>query len=202
MIDPKQLYPMADRTRDLIFLKNFITNPNIQVGDYTYSHNREHPEDFEKENVVFGLTSRLTIGKFCTFARECRIILEDANHPMDGFSTYPFFIFQNEWAYHWDHPEGQTIIHNDVWVGHRAMLMPNITVHSGAIIGAGAVVTKDVPPYAIVAGNPARIIRTRFPDTTIVKLLDIAWWDWPHDKITRNLPAITGANIDALDRAT
>jgi virginiamycin A acetyltransferase len=202
MVDPKSPYPIPHRTREVIFLKHFITNPNITVGDYTYFHNREHPEDFQTENVIFGRTAKLTIGKFCQFAREIRFILADANHPMDGFSAYPFFVFQEEWGnYPITEYTGETIIGNDVWMGHQAVILPNITVGDGAIIGACAVVTKDVPPYAIVGGNPARVLRHRFDERTVAKLLEIRWWDWPHDKITRNLAAITGADLSALERA-
>jgi virginiamycin A acetyltransferase len=195
-------YPIPQRTREFIFLKHFITNPLISVGDYTYYHNREHPEDFEKENVVFANEARLTIGKFCQIARETRIILDDANHPMEGFSVYPFFVFQGDWGnYAFKSYSGETIIGNDVWMGHRSVIMPRVTVGDGAIIGACAVVTKDVPPYAIVGGNPARIIRHRFDPATVEALLAIRWWDWPYDKITRNLTAITGADLKALQEA-
>lgn len=207
MLSPDTPYPLEKVTKSLLFLKNFITNPNIEVGDYTYYDGRNHGEHFEKENVVFGFSCKLTIGKFCQIAYGTKFLLSDANHQMSGFSTYPFFIFGQknancpEWAnYHVDIPnKGNTIVGNDVWFGHESMIMPGVKIGDGAIIGARSVVVKDVPPYTIVGGNPAKIIRKRFPDETIEKLLQIRWWDWPYEKITSSIPAIVGADLAALN---
>jgi virginiamycin A acetyltransferase len=94
--------------------------------------------------------------------------------------------------------KGDTIIGNDVWIGHEALIMPAVTIGDGAIIASRSVVTKDVPPYSIVGGNPAKIIRQRFDGATIETLLEIKWWDWPIEKITKHLPEIVGGNIKAL----
>ncbi|MCB1111138.1 MAG: CatB-related O-acetyltransferase [Chlamydiia bacterium] len=199
-------YPLEKITKSVVFLKNFITNPNITVGDYTYYDGRDHPERFEAENVIFGLTSKLTIGKFCQIAYGAKFILNDANHQMNGFSTFPFFIFGkwNENCRQWNNyspvfPEkGDTFVGNDVWVGHESVIMPGVAIGDGAIIGARAVVTKDVPPYTIVGGNPARAIKRRFSDDIIDKLLEIQWWNWDFDTISQNIPAIVGADIQRL----
>lgn len=206
MLSPNVPYPIEKTTKGLIFLKNFITNPNIVVGDYTYYAGRDSEVRFETENVMFALSCKLTIGKFCQLAYGTKFILSDANHQMNGFSAFPFFIFGKmgegcpEWAeYELGLPnKGDTVIGNDVWFGHESVIMPAVKVGDGAIIGARAVVTKDVPPYAVVGGNPAKIIRKRFSDEVIDQLLKIRWWDWSYDKITRNIRSIVGADVQNL----
>jgi virginiamycin A acetyltransferase len=184
----------------MIFLKNFITNPNIQVGDYTYYHDAVHPERFEKDNVILLYTCKLIMGKFCQIAQGTKFIMGDANHQMDGFSTFPFYVFGKEWAeYEPRFPtKGDTIVGNDVWFGHGSVIMPGVKIGDGAIIGACSVVTKDVHPYTIVGGNPAKEIRKRFSEDIVKKLLEIQWWNWDIDKITRNIKAIVGADIQKL----
>lgn len=206
MLSPDEKYPMQPTTKSVIFLKNFITNPNICVGDYTYYDGRDNPEAFENNNVIFAYTSKLIIGKFCQIAYGTKFLLSDANHPLNDFSTYPFFAFgrMNTNCSEWNTYEpnlsdkGDTIIGNDVWLGHESMIMPGITIGDGAIIAARSVVTKNVPPYTIVGGNPAQIIKTRFSEEVIQKLQIIRWWDWDYEKITRNLALITSANIEKL----
>jgi virginiamycin A acetyltransferase len=209
MLSPDTPYPLEKVTKAVLFLKNFITNPNIKIGDYTYYDGQGHGETFETENVIFARSSRLIMGKFCQIAYGTKFLLSDANHQMSGFSTYPFFIFGKmgegcpEWAdYTIDLPnKGDTNIGNDVWFGHEAMIMPAVTIGDGAIIAARSVVVKDVPPYTIVGGNPATIIRKRFPDAIIEQLLNIQWWHWDYEKITRTIPAIVGADIEKLLKA-
>ncbi len=209
MLSPDTHFPIEKISKEVIFLKNFISNPHIEVGDYTYYDGRDRAAHFEKENVIFGYTARLKIGKFCQIAYGVKFFLSDSNHQMSGFSTYPFFVFGKhaegcpEWQnYPLDLPEkGDTVIGNDVWLGHECAILPGVKVGDGAIIGAKAVVTKDVPPYAIVGGNPAKIIRMRFSDDVIARLLALRWWDWDFEKISRNIPAIAGADIEALSLA-
>lgn len=206
MLSPDTPYPIEKTTKSVLFLKNFITNPNIQIGNYTYYDGRDHGENFETENVMFARNCKLIIGKFCQLAYGTKFVLSDANHQMSGFSTFPFFIFGTmaegcpEWAdYTLDLPnKGDTVIGNDVWFGHEAMVMPAVTIGDGAIVAARSVVVKDVPPYTIVGGNPAKIIRKRFPDEIVDQLLKIQWWNWDYAKITRNIPAIAGGDIEAL----
>ena len=202
--DPKNPSPMEGFPQ-VGFLKNFIIRENILIGDYTYYDDPEGPERFEK-NVLYHFPfvgDKLVIGKFCAIAKDVQFIMNGANHQMSGFSTYPFFIFRNGWETAAPPADGlpykgDTVVENDVWLGYRATIMPGVKIGSGAIVASKSVVTKDVPPYAIVGGNPATIVRQRFDDRTIDELLQIAWWDWPPDKITRNLPAIAGADIAAL----
>jgi virginiamycin A acetyltransferase len=203
MTTPTSPYPISYCSKDFIFLKNFITNPNIQVGDHTYYNDEKNPQNFEKENVKFAFFSKLIIGKFCQIAQGTTFILNDANHSMEGFSTYPFSVFPDEWSNY--EPtftkKGDTFIGNDVWFGHNSSVMPGVTIGNGAIIAAFSVVTKDVPPFSIVGGNPGKVIRKRFSQEIIEELEDIQWWNWEHKKITENIKAIVGADIKALRQA-
>jgi virginiamycin A acetyltransferase len=191
--------------RQVCFIKNTVKNPAIIVGDYTYYDDPEDSEGFER-NVLYHfdfIGDKLVIGKFCAIARGVRFIMNGANHSQSGFSTYPFFIFGQGWESAAPKPgelpfKGDTVIGNDVWLGYEALIMPGVKIGNGAIIAARSVVTADVPAYAVVGGNPARVIKKRFDDATIAALEEIAWWDWPVEKITNALPAITGGNVEAL----
>lgn len=201
MTSPNNPYPFiyVKRVKETVFLKHFIHNPNITVGDYTYYHDVYSPEHFEHKNVRGCHYCKLIIGKFCAIATGTTFITDDMNHSMDGFSTYPFFLFEG-WNNYTPSPDRRrdTVIGNDVWFGTNAVIMPGVLIGDGAIIGAYAVVTRDVEPYSIVAGNPNKVIRKRFSDDIIKELLTIKWWDWDYDKITRNLKAIVGADINQL----
>ena len=188
--------------KETVFLKNFIHNPNISIGDYTYYNDPNHPERFEYENVRGCYFCKLFIGKFCQIALRTTFITDDMNHIMDGFSTYPFFIFEgwNNYTPEFNNNR-DTIVGNDVWFGTNSVIMPGVKIGDGAIIGAYAIVTKDVEPYTIVAGNPAKIIRKRFSDEIINQLIEIKWWDWDYAKITRNILAIIGGDIKKLNEA-
>lgn len=207
--DPSCLYPMAGFPR-AVFLKNFITRPNIEVGDFSYYDDPQGAERFEERNVLYHyefLGDRLVIGRFVAIAHGVHFIMSSANHLMDGFSTYPFNIFGNGWEEGFDPAaynaasRGDTVVGHDVWIGTQARIMPGVTIGNGAIVGAHAVVARDVPPFCIAVGNPARVIRQRFDEETVARLQDIAWWDWPQEKITRNLDAIRGRDIDKLKQA-
>ena len=202
--DPKAKHPMKGFPQ-ICFIQNTVSNSNIIIGDYTYYDDPDDSENFER-NVLYHFPfvgDQLIIGKFCALARGVTFIMNGANHKLDGFSTYPFQIFGNGWENVTPQPEalpykGNTVIGNDVWLGYEAVIMPGVQVGNGAIVAAKSVVVSDVPPYTIVGGNPARHIRQRFDDETICSLLEVAWWDWEIDKITRNLEKIVSANIDAL----
>ncbi len=204
---PDEPYPVVGFPQ-VGFLKPLIRASYIDVGDYTYYDDPDGPERFE-QNVLYHFPwdkDRLIIGKFCAIARGVTFIMNGANHAMNGFSTYPFSIFGQEWARVMPHAEqmpskGNIEIGHDVWVGYRATIMPGVKIGSGAIIGTHAVVSRDVPPYAIVAGNPAEVVRYRFDEQTIATLLAIAWWHWPIEQISAHLEAIVGADITALLQA-
>ena len=201
---PTDPHPMAGFPQ-VCFIRNTVKNPNVVVGDYTYYDDPEDAENFER-NVLYHYPfsgDKLIIGKFCALAEGVRFIMNGANHKLSGFSTYPFSIFGNGWEQVMPKPEelpykGDTVVGNDVWIGYRALILPGVRIGDGAIVAAGAVVTRDVPPYTVVGGKPASPIRPRFPEETVRALLDIAWWNWDADKITRNLAAIVSADLEAL----
>ncbi len=205
---PSTPHPMAGFPQ-VGYLKNFITRPNIVVGDYTYYDDPAGPERFEACCVPyhFDFTGDvLRIGKFCAIATGAMFIMNGANHSLKGLSSYPFAIFGNGWERVSTALDGgtrgDTVVGNDVWIGTEATILPGVTIGDGAVVGAKAVVGSDVPPYAIVVGNPARVVKTRFDAATVKKLLAIRWWDWDAAKITRNLELIVGADADALACAT
>ena len=202
---PDTLHPIPGQTR-LVYLKNIITNPNIQVGDYTYYDDEVDPASFER-NVLYHfdfIGDRLIIGKFCSIASGVKFIMNGGNHRTDWLTNYPFPVFGDGWESvmpeDWPH-KGDTIVGNDVWIGYQATLMPGVQIGDGAIVASQSVVTKSVPPYTVVGGNPAQAIRQRFDEATIQALLEIGWWDWPIEKISRNLQAICGSDIEALQNA-
>lgn len=207
MADSKKLYP---RTGDkhTIYLKNVITDPSIQVGDYTmYNDFVNDPTGFEKNNVLYHYPinhDRLIIGRFCSIGCGAKFLFNSANHTVSSLSTYPFPLFFEEWELEkknvtdsWDN-KGDIIIGNDVWIGYEAVIMAGVTIGDGAIIGARAVVTKDVSPYTIVGGIPAKSIRKRHSEETIDLLTELKWWDWPEERIAKNIKAIQNGRLDQL----
>ena len=202
--NPQAKHPMPGFPQ-ICFIKNTIKNPQIIVGDYTYYDDPEDSANFER-NVLYHYAfsqDRLVIGKFCALARGIKFIMNGANHQLSGFSTYPFYIFGNGWEKVTPKNEelpfkGDTIVGNDVWIGYESAIVPGVKVGDGAIIAAKSVVVHDVPPYTLVGGNPAQIIKQRFNDNIIEKLLEIAWWNWDIKKISANLEKIVAADIEAL----
>lgn len=198
--DKNTIYPLAHYNR-LCFLKNIISNPNIIVGDYTYYDDFEDVHNFEK-NVKYHFDfneDKLIIGKFCMIASDVTFIMNGANHLTDALSTYPFAIFGNGWE---GAMEGKTYpskgnieIGNDVWIGYKAMIMAGVTIGDGAIIASRSVVTKDVEPYSIVGGNPAKEIRKRFDQERIEQLMQLKWWDWDIQEITAKVNFLTGNKL-------
>ena len=206
--DPAKLYPRTGDTQ-IIYLKNAIDDPSIQVGDFTVYNDFVHdPRDFQKNNVLYHYPingDRLTIGKFCSIACGAKFLMNSANHAMASLSTYTFPLFGEEWehgmtvAETWDN-RGDITVGSDVWIGYEAVILPGVTIGDGAIVGSRAVVTKDVPPYAIVGGIPAKVIRRRFDQETIDALLELKWWDWPPEKLSKNIRAIHSGDLEALLR--
>jgi len=186
------------------YLKNFITRPNILVGDFTYYDDPRGPESFES-NVLYHFDfngDRLVIGRYCSIAAEVRFIMNGGNHPTSWLSTYPFPVFGEGWESAmpatWPN-RGDTVIGNDVWIGYGATIMPGIRIGNGAIIATAAVVTKDVPAYAIVGGNPGTILRYRFDEATIGRLLALQWWNWDPATLTRCVGTLCGGTIAELE---
>lgn len=204
--NPNTFFPLAHYDR-LCFLKNIVKNPHIEVGDYTYYDDFEDVANFEKNvKYLFDFTGdKLIIGKFCAIASGVKFIMNGGNHHIDAISTYPFSIFGSGWEAAMGGKifpyKGDTIVGNDVWIGYNAVIMPGVHIGDGAIVATCSVVVKDVEPYSIVAGNPAREIRKRFPEAHIQALLAIKWWNWDEEKITRNLSLLTGNDVEALRHA-
>lgn len=208
MTVPAKVYPRSG-DRETVYLKQVVDDANISIGEYTMYNDFVHdPREFQRRNVLYHYPvnhDRLVIGRFCSIACGARFLFNSANHAMGSLSTYPFPIFYEAWglergevASAWDN-KGDIVVGNDVWIGYEAVILAGVTIGDGAIIGARAVVTRDVPPYAIVGGVPARIIRRRFPDEVIDRLEEIRWWDWPEERIRRNLSAIRAGRIDWLE---
>lgn len=206
-ISEKKIYPRTG-DKETVYLKNVINNENIIVGDYTmYNDFVNNPTDFEKNNVLYHYkinSDKLIIGKFCSIACGAKFIFTSANHSLSSLSTYPFPLFFEEWNLSvkditsaWDN-KGDIIIGNDVWIGYEAVILSGVKIGDGAIIGARAVVTKDVKPYSIVGGVPAKKIRMRYSDEDILKLLKIRWWDYSKEKLKEIIPIIKEGNINKL----
>lgn len=206
-MDAEKIYPRsADHAT--VYLKNVVQDPRISVGDFTiYNDFVNDPRDFERNNVLYHYPingDHLVIGRFCSIACGVRFLFTSANHTLRSLSTYPFPIFFEEWDLDvaqiteaWDN-KGDIHIGNDVWIGYEAVVMGGVTIGDGAIVAACAVVTKDVPPYTIVGGVPARPIRKRFDDETIARLLAVRWWEWPLEKIQEHLQEIQRGDGTAL----
>ena len=209
MAMPDKIYPRTGDTQT-IYLKNVITNPNIQVGDYTVYNDFVHdPRGFQQNNVLYHYPingDKLIIGKFSSIACGAKFLFNSANHTLDSLSTYTFPLFFEEWGLPWDKMKdawdhtGDIVIGNDVWIGYEAVILAGVTIGDGAVIGSRAVVTKDVPPYTIVGGVPAKTIRRRFDEDTVEKLLGLRWWDWPEEVIKENISAIQSGCVEQLSR--
>lgn len=205
--DPDAPHPVQGQPR-VMFLKPVIRAPHIEVGDYTYYDDPDAPQEFETRNVLYAYgPERLVIGRYCALATGVRFVMNGANHPMLGVSTFPFGIFGGDWA---DATmdvimslpgRGDTVVGNDVWLGFESLVMPGVRIGDGAIVAARSVVVEDVPPYAIVGGNPAKVIRMRYGPEEIDMLLGAAWWDWPVELVTAHARTImtgTAAEIAAI----
>jgi len=214
LLDPSKTHPMVmpDGTpvKTVVHLKTVIDHPRMQIGDFTYFGHLQPLDDyagFLAPYLFLPSPEKLIIGKFCQIAHGVRFITSSANHDMSGFSTFPFnnFMMTSQTTiddimamFQIPNRKGDTVIGNDVWFGMEAVVMPGVTIGDGAIISARAVVTRDVPPYSIVGGNPAKVLKLRFDATTIDTLTRIKWWDWPVETIEANVDAITGADLDRL----
>ncbi len=204
MIPQWKTYPRS-QGHSTVYLQNVVKDPSITVGAYsTYDDFVRDPRDFERNNVLYHYPinhERLTIGKFCSIACGAKFLFNSANHALGSLSTYPFPIFFEEWGLPvedipqaWDN-KGDIVIGNDVWIGYEALILAGVTVGDGAVVGTRAVVTKDVPPYTIVGGVPAKPIRKRFSEAVIDRLLALQWWDWPEERIAASLEAIQSGDI-------
>lgn len=209
-IPAEKIYPRTGDTHT-VYLDAVLRGPGISVGAYTmYNDFVNDPVEFEKNNVLYRYPvnrDSLTIGKFCSIACGAKFIFTSANHTMGSLSTYPFPLFFEEWgtpvsevSAAWDN-RGGIEVGSDVWIGYEAVVLSGVHVGDGAVVGARAVVTRDVEPYTIVGGVPARPIRKRFSDADIARLEALKWWDLPREQIKRLLPAIRRGDVQELLRA-
>lgn len=205
--DPNAVFPNEYHTS--CFIKNVITAPNITVGDYTYYDDPVDPTGFEKNNVLFNYPEfgdRLVIGKFCQIASGATFIMGPANHRLCSVTTYPFSVFGGAWEQqvppHMDQlpRKGDTIIGSDVWIGRESVIMPGVHIGDGAIIAAYSVVTRDVEPYAVYGGNPAKFIKRRFDDELVSLLLRFRWWDLPPEQLVEVLPLLCDPDLAQVAR--
>lgn len=189
-----------------VYLNAVLDHPNLSIGDYTYYSDDEMPDvDLMRRRLfpyLYG-AQRIEIGKFCSLSMGVSFVTDSANHRYDGISAYPFAIFDGMSPDRASMPgraPRTMVVGNDCWLGRNAMLTPGARLGDGVIVGAGAVVTGEVPDFAIVAGNPARVVWMRFSDRDIARIKAVAWWDWPIDRILAAEAEICGGDIDALER--
>ena len=203
--NPNKTFPNAYGTT--VFLKNVIKASNISVGDYTYYDSADHPEDFEKTNILYNwpeFGDKLIIGKFCQFGSSVKFIMGPANHRISSISTYPFNVFGGTWSENTPPHlsqlpfKGDTVVGNDVWIGRESVIMPGVKIGDGAIIAAHSVVTKDIEPYSIVGGNPAKLIRKRFDDELISLLLKTQWWNVEPAELADFLPTLCNPDLERV----
>lgn len=176
-----------------IHLEKLVRRYGFSIGAYSYGRPKVRFPDSGR---------RLTIGRYCSIADKVEILL-GGDHRLDWVSTYPFAAMRGLWPkaeapadYHAS--RGDVAIGHDVWLGSGCMILSGVTVGHGAVVAARAVVTRNVPPYAVVAGNPARIVRHRFEPAQVERLLACAWWDLPHAEVARLVPLLQSGQVEAL----
>ena len=203
--NPQDVFPNEYGTT--CFIKNVVKAPNVQIGDYTYYDDAQDPTAFEQKNILFNYPEfgdKLVIGKFCQIASGTKFIMGPANHRISSVSTYPFHVFGGAWR---DNTpphlsqlprKGDIVVGNDVWLGRESVVMPGVSIGDGAIVGAYSVVTRDVPSYGVVGGNPARLIKKRFSDEWIAILLELKWWDFEAEKLVKFLPLLCDPDLEKV----
>lgn len=203
--DPNTVFPNEYKTS--CFLKNVITAPNIFVGDYTYYDDPVNPTAFERNNVLFNwpeFGDKLIIGKFCSIASGVQFIMGSANHRISSISTYPFNVFGGAWAENTPPHlsqlpfKGDIVIGNDVWIGRKSTIMPGVKIGDGAIIAAHSVVAKNIEPYTVAGGNPAKPIKKRFDEEMIELLLEIQWWNFQPEQLVEFLPVLCDEDLERV----
>lgn len=201
-------YP-NDQNKNMRYIKNTVKAPNIHIGDFTYYDTQGSvTADFERDNILYNVPGHgdLSIGKFCSIAFGVEFIMGAANHSIRSFSSYPFSLISKNWASRLgmtreDMPDkGDTVIGNDVWIGRKTRIMPGVTIGDGAVIGSYSVVSKDIPPYTIAAGDPIRIIRPRFDPDTVEFLERIQWWDFSPGQMEAAIPYQSSVDLERSRR--
>ena len=197
--NPNSVHPITGYENE-IYIKPTIKNPNIIVGDFSQIADSDFESHVTHHYDFIG--DRLIIGKFCQIAAGVEFVMNGANHMMNAVTTFPFNMLEG-----WDMEppktsdlplKGDTVIGNDVWIGQNAVILPGVHIGDGAIIGANSVVGRDINPYTIVVGNPAKILRKRFDDEMIELLLRFKWWDKSTDEINELIPLLTCSELDKV----
>lgn len=205
--DPNQIFPNEYKTS--CFIKNVVKAPNISIGDYTYYDDAADPTGFEANNVLLNYPEfgdHLIIGKFCAIASGTKFIMGSANHRISSVTTYPFHVFGGAWREntppHLDQlpRKGDTVVGNDVWIGRECVIMPGVKVGDGAIVAACSVVTKDIPPYTVFGGNPAKFVKQRFDEELTGLLLQFRWWDLEPEALVEVLPLLCDPDLEKVKR--
>ena len=201
MPNPNTVFPVPN-IDTVIYVKPTVHNPNIVVGEFTYFSDTDFESHVTHHYPFYG--DKLIIGRFCQIAAGVRFVMNGANHRMNTVTAYPFYIFE---GWEQDAPplselpcKGDTVIGNDVWIGENAVILPGVHIGDGAIIGTQSVVGSDLPPYTIVAGNPAKPIRQRFDDALTDLLLRFRWWDREIEEIRRLLPLLSCSDLEKVKR--
>lgn len=203
--NPNDLHPNPNLPI-ITYIKSAVNNPNVIIGDYSYYYGSDEHDDFSNHitHHYDFIGDKLIIGKFCSIAKGVEFIMNGANHRMNCVSTYPFYIMGGDWGSalkpHTDELplKGDTVVGNDVWIGQNVTILPGVHIGDGAIIGANSVVSKDIPAYAIAAGNPCRVKKLRFSEEEIKVLEETKWWDWEIEKIEENHEIIDSSDINKL----
>lgn len=205
--DPAEIFPNEYKTS--CFIKNVVKAPNVIIGDYTYYDDNVAAAEFEKNNILFNYPEfgdKLIIGKFCQIAQNVKFIMGPANHRLSSVTTYPFNVFGGLWQQNTPPHlsqlpfKGDTVIGNDVWIGRESIIMPGVKIGDGCIIAAYSIVTKDIEPYCVVGGNPAKLIKKRFDDELTKLLLTTRWWDFPPEKLVEFLPILCDPDLEKVKR--
>lgn len=206
--DPSVIFPKGGGDRQTVYLQNVVRNPRIIVGDYTIHHDFNDPADFETANVLYlnpENDDKLIIGKYVSIASGVKFMMNGANHSMKSFTTFPFPVVADNWGLDNERQEawdivGDTVIGNDVWLGYESIVMPGVHIGDGAIVATRALVTEDVPPYTVVGGLPAHVIKKRFADDVIAMLRELKWWDWDVKKVKANVEVLMSGDVEALKK--
>lgn len=205
--NPNEIF--ANEYKTTCFVKNVVNATNVFIGDYTYYDDASGPTDFEKNNILFNwpdFGDSLIIGKFCAIANGTKFIMGPANHRINSVTTYPFNVIGGAWTentkpHFSELPfKGDTVIGNDVWFGQECLVMPGVKVGDGAIIASRSVIVKDIPPYTIAGGNPAKVIKNRFDEELTELLLELKWWDFEPEKLVDILPLLCDSNLEYVKR--
>lgn len=199
--------PVFDSPFEGKTLAGLVRNPNIRVGRYSYYSGYYHGHDFDDCARYLAAdrddVDKLIIGSFCSIGSGASFIMAgNQGHRTDWIATFPFYYMQDEQAFAAATDgfcrAGDTVIGNDVWIGSEAMIMPGVRVGDGAVIAARAVVTRSVPAFTVVAGQPARAVRRRFDDAQCALLEEMRWWDWPLERIREAMPLLCSADVRKL----